>query len=320
MIVFDLEWNSGLYTKLRLDEILQIGAVKVRAPGGPIVDSFNAYIRPQVHKRLSPAAAALPDLALSQNSQLDFPAALAAFLDWCGEDRVFASWGNGDLTALLQNQTYWKLGGELPKTYVDLQLAFGRALGCSDNLALEWAAEYCGAPDIFDPHNALADAVYTWMAARLLTAEELEDAVRRPGPFPRGQKALPRRMDPWQGPFESLERVLNNRGCRKGTCPKCGAFNRVSQWHRGQDGFYYARFACGQCGRGYILRLETALDKSKKLWANTAVYRATGQKREAYLAAAQTPPILCRGRRRGGRHGWRRNPSRTAQETAPTLS
>ena len=70
MIVIDLEWNSGLYTKLRLDEILQIGAVKVDLDRRRIVDSFNAYIRPTIHKRYSPAVAQLPDLALSEGSQL----------------------------------------------------------------------------------------------------------------------------------------------------------------------------------------------------------------------------------------------------------
>ena len=317
MIIFDLEWNSGLYDPIRLDEILQIGAVKVRSPGGPIVDSFNAYIRPKVHKRLSPAAAALPDLALYQNSHLDFPAAFAAFLDWCGEDRVFGTWGNGDLTALLQNQKYWKLPGDLPKTYVDLQLAFGRALGCSDNLSLEWAAEYCGVPDIFDPHNALADAVYTWMVGRLLTGDELEGAVREPGPFPKGAKALPRRMNPWQGPFENVDRALNNRGCRKGACPKGGGLNRVNQWYWGTDGYYYSAFACGQCGRSYILRMEVMRDKQKKTWANTAVYRAVGSKKEDYQAAAQGQPIPCRGLRRNGRRRRRRKSAQNTTGTTP---
>lgn len=318
MIVFDLEWNSGLYDHIRLDEILQIGAVKLRVPGGPILDSYNAYIRPQVHKRFSPAAAALPDLELSLASELDFPAALAEFLDWCGADRVFASWGSSDLSALIQNQKYWKLGGELPKTYVDLQLAFGRALGCGDNLALEWAAGYCGVPDIFDPHNALADAVYAALTGRLLTARELENAVREPGPFLRGQKALPQRRNLWQGPFESLERMLNNRGCRKGVCPKCGASNRVAQWYLGEDGFYYSRFACAQCGRGYLLRLETLRDKQKRLWANTAVYRARGRRKDAWQAAAQTPPIPCRSKRRNAARRRRRKPGqKISQQTAP---
>lgn len=318
MIVLDLEWNSGLYTPLRLDEILQIGAVKLRTPGGPILDTFNAYIRPQLHKRLSPAAAALPDLALSQSSHLDFPTAFDAFLDWCGEDRVFGTWGNSDLSVLLQNQKHWKLGDRLPKTYVDLQLAFDRALGCGDNLALEWAAEYCGVPDIFDPHNALVDAVYTALVARLLTSGELEGAVREPGPFPKGQKALPRRANPWQGPFDSPERALNNRGCRKALCPRCGALNRVSAWHLGPDRFYYSPFHCLQCNRHYVLRLELTTDKKKKLWANPAVYRLVGEKKEAAQAACQSAPIPCKNPRRNGRRRRRRGRRPSEPQTPAT--
>lgn len=313
MIVFDLEWNSGLYDPIRLDELLQIGAVKLQTPGGPILDSFNAYIRPWIHKRFSPAAAALPDLALSKNSDLDFPAALEDFLAWCGEDRVFASWGSSDLPVLLQNQKYWQLKARLPETYVDVQLAFGRVVGSSDNLSLEWCAEYCGVPDIFDPHNALADAVYTACVARLLTQEELEGAVRPAQSPPKGQKALPRRSQPWQGPFEDLDKTLNNRGCRKALCPKCQTAARVSRWHRGEDGYYYSKFSCPNCARGYILRLEVMADKRKKLWANQAVYRATGAKKEAWQAAEQNPPVLCKGKRRSH---WRRR-KRSPQSTTP---
>ena len=48
MIVLDLEWNRG-YDRVALDEILQIGAVRIKAPGGPVLDPFNACIRPSIH-------------------------------------------------------------------------------------------------------------------------------------------------------------------------------------------------------------------------------------------------------------------------------
>ncbi len=309
MIVFDLEWNSGLYDRVRLDEILQIGAVKLQTPGGPILDSFNAYIRPWIHRRFSPAAAALPDLALSQGSQVDFPAALEDFLAWCGEDRVFASWGNSDLAVLLNNRAYWQLKARLPETFVDIQRAFGRAVGASDNLSLEWCAEYCGVPDIFDPHNALADAVYTACVGRLLTQEELDGAVCPARTPPKPQKTLPRRNQPWQGPFEDLERLLNNRGCRRALCPRCQAVLRVDRWNRGEDGLYYSVFSCPQCGRSYLLQLEVAADKRGKLWANQGVYRATGARREAWQAAAQTQPVMCKDSRRRRRRRRRARPT-----------
>lgn len=290
---------------------MQIGAVKLQTPGGPILDSFNVYIRPWIHKRFSPAAAALPDLTLSKDSRLDLPAALEDFLEWCGEDRVFASWGTSDLGVLLQNQEYWQLKARLPETYVDLQLAFDRVLGCSENLSLEWCAEYCGVPDIFDPHNALADAVYAACVGRLLTQDELDGAVRPARSEPRGARALPRRQGGWQGPFGSSELALNNRGCRKGLCPKCQTAVRVTAWRRGPDGYYYGRFACPQCARNYLLRLEIMADKRGKLWANTAVYRATGQRREAYELAAAAPPFVCKGKRR---RRWRKSKNAAREE------
>lgn len=192
MIVIDLEWNSGLYTKLRLDEILQIGAVKVDLDRRRITDSFNAYVRPAVHKRYSPAAKQLPDLALSRQSELRFPGALEGFLDWCGGDSLFASWGNSDLNVLIQNRDFYHLDAALPTTFLDLQLAFDRRLGCGNNLALDRAAEYCGVPDVFDPHNALYDAMTAWVVADLLPTEEILAAVREAGqPLPKGKKAPP---------------------------------------------------------------------------------------------------------------------------------
>ena len=60
MIIWDLEWNRG-YDRTPLDEILQIGAVRVAGLGGPVLDTFNAYIRPAVHKKFDPGARRLPE-------------------------------------------------------------------------------------------------------------------------------------------------------------------------------------------------------------------------------------------------------------------
>ena len=55
MIVMDLEWNRS-YDKKKLDEILQIGAVRTAYPGGPILSTFSVFIKPRVHKRFDPGA------------------------------------------------------------------------------------------------------------------------------------------------------------------------------------------------------------------------------------------------------------------------
>ena len=56
MIIIDLEWNSGSdYSGF--DEILQIGAVRIKALDGSILDTFNIYVRPRGNTALHPAAA-----------------------------------------------------------------------------------------------------------------------------------------------------------------------------------------------------------------------------------------------------------------------
>lgn len=309
MIVIDLEWNSGLYTKLRLDEILQIGAVKVDLDRRRIVDSFNAYIRPAIHKRYSPAVDQLPDLALSENAQLDFPTAFARFVDWCGGDTLFASWGNSDLNVLIQNRDYHKLDAPLPSTFLDLQMAFDRYIGCGNNLALERAAEYCLVPDSFDPHNALYDAMTAWVVADFVPTNLLLDAVREAGqPLPKGQKALPRRKELWRGPFASHDLTLTNRGCRRANCPACAAVNRVGQWYLADDGRYYSRFTCRGCGGQYLLRLEVFQDKRGRFWGNSAVLPLTRSRLAFFQSLTQTTPIST-AKKRSRRHSRRRKPS-----------
>ena len=78
MIIMDLEWNRS-YDKIPLEEILQIGAVRLERMGGPIVDTFSVFIRPYVHKKLNRTAKALPELQRALNSKVRFPAALQAF-------------------------------------------------------------------------------------------------------------------------------------------------------------------------------------------------------------------------------------------------
>ena len=108
MIVLDLEWNQPFGGR-RMEEIIQIGAVRLARPGGPVVDAFNAHIRPSIYRKLSPVAKKLPESAQALTSELDFPAAYQAFLDWCGEDTLWAEWGAQDHDVLAANAAYWKL-------------------------------------------------------------------------------------------------------------------------------------------------------------------------------------------------------------------
>ena len=63
MIVLDLEWSQPYGGGM--EEILQIGAVRLDHLGAPLSGRFNVYIKPAIQKKLSPIARKLPDGRLS---------------------------------------------------------------------------------------------------------------------------------------------------------------------------------------------------------------------------------------------------------------
>ncbi len=306
MVIFDLEWNSGRYDPIRLDEILQFGAVKTARPGGYVEDSICLFVRPRIHRRFSPAAAALPELEQAKASSLDFPAAAQAFFEWCGGETVFAAWGANDFMALRQNLEYWHLDLPLPQTYLDLQAAFGHSIGTDASLSLEWAADYCRVPDIFDPHNALSDAIYAWAVCAHVSDSLLGASFRIP-PVPglrHPAASLPKRPRPWQGPFDGINAALNNWGCRRAVCPVCTRRFPVSRWACLDGGAYYAKFACPEHG-SYLWRLETARDRASRLWANGAPLPMTAKNKALFQRAKEQKTVECHRKRRRRR---RRSP------------
>lgn len=309
MVIFDLEWNSGRYERLKLNEILQIGAVKINRLGGPVVDTLTLYIRPSAHKRYSPPVLELPDLPLIEASDLDFPAAIRQFFDWCGEDRSFGTWGTSDMPVLLENLRYWKVSGvDMPQRYYNLQAAFAQAVGTDRQLALFQAVEYCGFPDVFDYHDPRNDAFYTALVTWAFDEKDLEEN----GHGPKGQTALvdltihpPCWTGQRQGPFEDQAALLNSRSCRLAPCPTCGGRVRVPGWHSAGGGVWLAKFTCPDHGL-WFLRLLVSQERGK-LYATSQVLDSTEGARLLFSAAKQGKSFQCtpvrrkRKRRRGKR-------------------
>lgn len=323
MIILDLEWNRS-YDKKALDEILQIGAVRVETLGGPIVDAFDVFIRPRIHKRFDPGAKKLPELKASVESTVEFPEALERFRTWCGGETAFAAWGCGDdFKALKQNCDYWRLPPIPVESVCDLQTAFSYQAGSGQQVALWRAVEYCGIPDVFDYHNALCDAMYTAVVAHWITPEALayRPAPRKTArrlPSPRLSRLTfsrqPRRK---VGPLPSPEGVLNARAGRQPACPLCGQAGMVSRWSFAspKDGevprVYYAVFCCPVHGR-FLCRLTLAPLEDGTWMGRRAVPVLTAEVRREYEAARQGGAHVCRSlegkKRRRSRE--RRNSSR----------
>lgn len=235
MVILDLEWNRG-YDNTPLDEILQIGAVRVKYLGGPVADTFNAYIRPTVHKKFDLEAKQLPDFQMFQESGLDFVTALEMFRTWCGDETEYAAWGNDNLSILNQNCEYWKIPPLTMSTIQNFQLALACLVGTNQQIALWRAVEYLNIPDVFIFHNALNDAMYTAIIGQWLTPESLEyKPVRRMVQAKRkvtlklSKCSFARQPRQTISSLISAEKVLDSKHSRKPPCPICGRKGCINQ-------------------------------------------------------------------------------------------
>ena len=308
MIIIDLEWNRS-YDKIPLEEILQIGAVRLDRLGGPILDTFSIFIRPCVHKKLNRTAKTLPELKSSLESTVKFPAALKAFRAWCGGETVFADWGGDDFEVLRQNCAYWNLPAPKPVQLIDLQAAFSLRVGTNQGVALYRAVEYCGIPASFTFHNALNDAMYTalvtgWISPEALSLLALPKEVRRLADAPEFP-AQPRRR---VGPFTSLQAALNGRSARRQTCPLCGEPVWVRRWYVAGPSRYYADFRCRTHG-SFLCRLTLSPTEEGQWQGRLAVPEVTPELLREFDGAIHSGSVDCKGGPHRKKHRRRRRKS-----------
>lgn len=312
MIVLDLEWNQPFGGR-RMEEIIQIGAVRLARPGGPVVDAFNAHIRPSIYRKLSPVAKKLPESAQALTSELDFPTAYQAFLDWCGEDTLWAEWGAQDHGVLAANAAYWKLPAPPVTACIDLQAAFCRTLeiGLGRRIALEQAAEYCGLPLIYEFHNALHDALYAalitaWLteSSLLPTAPRTEAKHKRRRGVKFSRETYPKQPRQKITPLPEREQLLNSRQARIVPCPLCRQPGAVESWYP-QGDVYYGVFRCENHGL-FPVRMSVVHREDGSWQGRRVVPPLTGPERAAFAAARENEPFHCTREKAKRRHRHRK--------------
>ena len=168
-IVFDLEWNQSpggkKYSNSRLPfEIIEIGAVKMNEQR-EVVDVFQRLVKPQVYNWIHDSIHEVIHVDYKDLADgVSFQQAADEFLDWCGEEWIFCTWGNQDVMELQRNMKYY---GKLsmipgPVTYYDVQKLFAiRYEENHERRALEFAADKMGIAKKMEFHRALGDAYYT---------------------------------------------------------------------------------------------------------------------------------------------------------------
>ena len=193
-IIFDLEWNQGGEGEEQLTdvlpfEVIEIGAIKCNDRKDE-VERFHRLIKPTVYHKLHYVTKKMLGISMEELEQeAFFPEVIQDFLDWCGEDMIFCTWGPLDLLELQRNIRYhglmeqWKANPKIPffkgpLEYLDVQKLF--SLQYEDKHSrrnLEYAVDFLGIPKDMPFHRALDDAYYTAKVLARITNHDVEAHV-----------------------------------------------------------------------------------------------------------------------------------------------
>ena len=167
-IVFDLEWNQSDTQDGEVEslpcEIIEIGAVKLNSDK-VLVSEFKQLVKPQVYRKMHFVTQKLIHLQIEELEEgIFFPDAVSRFLEWCGEDYFFCSWGPTDLAMLQKNMRYYNIpplsGG--PIAFYDVQKLFSLTYGNKKSRrSLEYAVDFLRIEKDIPFHRAFSDAYYT---------------------------------------------------------------------------------------------------------------------------------------------------------------
>lgn len=141
-------------------EIIEIGAVLVDAEALQPVEEFATFIKPVVHRQLTPFCTQLTSIRQSDvDSAPNFREAMRQFEKFIrGEDALFCSWGDYDRNQFEQDAR--RHGVKLPFRggHMNLKKRFSEALGESRSYGMSAALRRVGLPLHGTHHRGIDDA------------------------------------------------------------------------------------------------------------------------------------------------------------------
>ena len=169
-IIFDLEWNQSPEGKENSVEsipfeIIEVGAVKLDGDFH-LISEFHRLITPKVYPQLHYKISEVTHMDMEELRQEGEPFVdvIRDFLEWCGRDFWFCTWGSMDLTELQRNMEYYQadIPFERPLYYYDVQKLYALARGnVREKMSLDKAVEELALEQDRPFHRALDDAFYT---------------------------------------------------------------------------------------------------------------------------------------------------------------
>lgn len=276
-IVLDLEWNQGSRENERDDklpfEIIEIGAVKVNS-AGEITDEFCELIKPTIYHEMHRITEQLIHIQMDDlTAGRPFPSVCRDFLQWCGEDRVFCTWGTLDLVELQRNMEYYEIPplSEVPFAYLDIQKLFSIAYeDRKTRRNLEFATDYLGILKQEPFHRAISDAYYTAKVFTYVLARKPEvirnvsyDVYHPPKTREQEVRVV---FDTYakyiSRVFETKKEAFADKEVSSSKCYLCHKnLRKKMKWFTLNNKHYYCLAYCGQHGYiKYKLRLQKAND------------------------------------------------------------
>ncbi len=166
-IVLDLEWNQSSRHEETVEnlnfEIIEIGAVKLNTDKAMVAE-FSRLVKPQVYRELHRITSKLIHIQMQELEQgTPFDEAMKAFLDWCGDDYIFCTWGPLDLSELQGNMRFYGMEplSDGPIRFLDVQKLFSIAFeDGKTRKSLEYAVDFLEIEKDIPFHRAFSDAYY----------------------------------------------------------------------------------------------------------------------------------------------------------------
>ena len=260
IIVLDLEGNQNSFGKKERNsdepvfEIIEIGAVKLNE-NYEIIDKFSQLIKPQIYHTMHRITADLIHLQMNELKKgKDFSVVMKEFMEWCGENYIFATWGPLDLLELQRNNEYYKLEplSDGPIKYYDVQKLF--SLGVMKDKTrktLEFAIDYYQIEKDVPFHRAFSDAYYTAKVFQKLSNSDILQFVSFDTfHIPKDKKeeikiTFPGYFKYISRGFESKSEVMKDREVASTKCYLCHKnLKKKMRWYSSNGKNYYSIAYC----------------------------------------------------------------------------
>lgn len=296
-IVLDMEWNQNPQVDEQLKkqlvfEVIEIGAIKL-SEDKTMIGEFSELIKPQVFHEMHRITSRLIHLQMQElEAGRSFPEVAGDFIEWCGEEVTFCSWGCQDLSELQKNMEYYHMPplGEGPIAFYDVQKLFSLAYeDGKSRKSLEYAVDFLGIEKDIPFHRAFSDAYYTAKVfARLRDEKVLQyvsyDTYRAPRTkeqevqvvFDTYAKYISRE-------FDNKIQLMADKEVISTRCYLCNkAARKKIRWFSANGKNYFCAAYCEQ--HGYLrAKLRIRKDCNRKLYA----VKTTKHIDEAGYAAVQ---------------------------------